>query len=98
MQVQSNAKKVVSKVAAKFGRDDVRTIKFVARRNRVRVICKGLPTMTVVQRRPGARDAGMFEAGCPGNKGIINFVTARTPEAAYKKAVRHLWKPIVKAN
>jgi hypothetical protein len=97
MQVQSNTK-LVSKVDAKFGRDDIRTIKFVARKNRVRVSCKGLPIMTVMQRRPGASDAEMFEAGCPGKGGIINFVTARTPEAAYKKAVRHLWKPIVKAN
>lgn len=97
MQVQSNAK-IVSKVAAKFGRDDVRTIKFVARKNRVRVSCKGLPLMTVTQRRDEARDAEMFEAAVPGKRGFVDFVTGRTPEAAYKKAVRHLWKPLVKAG
>jgi hypothetical protein len=93
MKVQStrkstNASKVVSKVSCKFGRGDVRTIKFVANAKRVRVRCNGLPSITVVQH------GEVFKAKIKVD-GAAKFVTAHTPEAAYKKGVRSFWNPMV---
>lgn len=76
--------------AAKFGRNDVRNIKFVARRRSVKVICKGLPTMIV---KPcDDTDKACFEAAITLPNGKEKYVTARTARAAYRQGVRQLWK------
>lgn len=81
---------VVQQVAAKFGRNDVRTIKFVARKHSVKVICKGLPRMTI---KPCDNDGKTcYEAVVLLGDGKEKFVTARTPKAAYRQGVRQLWK------
>lgn len=89
---KANANKVVHTVACTFGRDDVRTIKFTATPRKVRITCKGMPPMRVQPRRAGAHDEGNYEASIKLPSGVIEFVTARTPQAAYRKGVRRLWK------
>lgn len=81
--------KIVERVACKFGRDDVRTVRFNANAKRVRVTCKGLPAMTVK-----AKD-GKFIALCKveTRKGVVKeFVEGKTAEQAYKRALRQFWK------
>lgn len=80
--------KVVERVTCKFGRNDVRVLKFTKTDKRVRVSCKGLPALTI---RPCKTDHKGFEASVR-RENCIEFVTARTPEAAFKKGVRRLWK------
>lgn len=78
---------VVQQVAAKFGRNDVRTIKFVARKRSVKVTCKGFPKMII---KP--REGDGYEAFVTLPNGMEEFVTARTPKAAYRLGIRQLWK------
>lgn len=70
----------------KFGRNDVRKVKFVASAKKVKVIVNGLPMMIVKKHQ----DTNKYEASVDTGS-VIKFVTARTPEGAYKRGVRRLW-------
>jgi hypothetical protein len=81
--------KVIKKVACKFGRDDVRTVRFSAGPKQVRVTCKGKPALII---RPGSN--GKFIAFCNTEPlvAVREFTLAGTPAAAYRQAVRRFWK------
>lgn len=86
--------KTISKVDCKFGRNDIRTVKFVATKRMVRVTCKGKPVLRIIAVEGG------FLATCTSksktSKGIRKTVTTtkirKTPALAYKSAVRQSWK------
>lgn len=82
--------KVIERIACKFGRNDVRTVRFNANDRRVRVTCKGLPALTVKE------IDGKFQAICKvtNKKGLVSkeFVEGKTAEQAYKRALRQFWK------
>lgn len=82
--------KIVERVACKFGRDDVRTVRFNANAKRVRVTCKGLPPITVKEQADGK-----FIALCKVVKRktlVKEFTMANSAASAYKQAVRRFWK------
>lgn len=86
----ANPKRVVVIQSCKFGKDDVRNVKFVQRPRCYKVRCKGFPVMTIRQYAEATTPANAFEAFVKNADGEA-FVTGRTAEAAYKKAVRQLW-------
>jgi hypothetical protein len=80
---------ITTTVSANFGtkkNPDVRNIKFKAFKKSVRVTVKGMPTLAVYP----SEQAG-FVVMIAG-KAASGLVTAKTPEAAYKKAVKAFWK------
>lgn len=78
------------KVTCKFGKNDVRTVKFVATDKRVRASCKGKPPILV---KPHESDSGALSFIARVKiDGTYEYIAARSAERAYKKAVKHAWK------
>lgn len=77
----------VIQVAAKFGRDDIRIIRFSKTGSVVEASVDGWPTLTIKPEGKGFTATGPFTRRTT----WISYET-RTAEAAYRKGVRALWR------
>lgn len=75
--------------AVKFSKGDVRSVRFIQGVRGYRVRCKGFPNLTICGYE-SAHTKDTFQAFIT-EGGRELFVTARTPEQAYKCAMRQLW-------
>lgn len=85
-------KQVITVSNVRFAKDVIGSIKFVAgKKGTVKCVpkVKGHTLNTI---RVGLyNDTAMFEAGVYDGKGIVTFLTAKTPEKAFRRAVRAYW-------
>ncbi len=88
--------KTISKVDCKFGRNDIRTVKFVATKRMVRVTCKGKPVLRIIAVEGGflATSTSKQKSKAGETRKIVTSTdrVRRSPERAYKDAVKTTWQ------
>jgi len=88
--MSKNQNRVVVTRACKFGKDDVRNVRFVATKTQVKVTCKSKPSIIIkVNPDKTARKSASYLGWTNDNEYVASV--GATPEKAYRKLVREFW-------
>lgn len=78
-------------VQVAFSKTDVRAVKFVPTRRHVAVSCRGLPRITIREWSGSKKATDKYEAFVTTQEGREQFVTGRTEQLCYRRAVAQFW-------
>lgn len=90
-KLQTPAKQSPVSVPVRFAKGDYRIVHFKQTRKHVAVTCRGLPRLTIREYANSHRASDRYEAFITTPKGSEQFVTGRSEELCYKRAVAEFW-------